>query len=120
MSWREDVSEDLPTFAPSCLNPDDVDDMSMSVRMMDDGAMQETSEGEATVFEVVPLSVPDGATDMNGDQIEEGERYQLMTSSNRLLYALSEHADNLTEEEVTIRAQGAKNSYDRTYTVSSY
>lgn len=113
MSWRDDVTEERPTFAPSVLD----DGAEMVVDFVDDGTEKETRKGEAIVFGVVPREVPDGAEDMNEEPIEEGEEYNLMTSSSRLLSALKDFAPELTGETATIRAEGSPRSFERFYYV---
>lgn len=112
--WRNQATEERPTFAPSIL-----EDEAMVVGFLDDGRIEETRNGEATVFGVQVQDAPDGAEDMNGDPIEEGEDYDMMTSSSRLLFELKSFADDLADKTARIEGHGPKKSFDRTYTVES-
>lgn len=107
--WRNSVSEERPAFGLGDLTADD----EFVLRFLDEGHLTETRHGEALEVGVAVQEAPDGYEDMNGSPVEEGEDYNLMTSSSRFQYALKEYADELTGNTATVRAEGE--SFDRTY-----
>lgn len=111
--WRDNDFEERPAIAPSLLAAGD----SMVVEFLNDGHQKDTRNGEATVFGLAIHEVPDDATDMGGDPVEEGEEYDLYTDSSRLLGQLADFADDLTGETAEIEAFNSASSYDRTYSV---
>lgn len=115
MSWRNNVSEERNRVAASTIADGEYADF----LFQDDGKEVETKAGDAVEFQVEYQGSSDGSehTDMNGDALEEGEDYTILTSSSRLLYALADTADSLSGATVRITAEGTKDSFSRTYSV---
>ena len=111
--WRDEVGEDRPGFGLGDLTDDDA----LTVEFLDEGRMTETRHGQALQIGVGVVEAPDGYTAMDDEPLEEGEEYNLMTSSSRFQVALRDFADSLTGARAVIRADGS--GFARTYTVES-
>lgn len=111
--WREDVTEELPGFGLGDLQEGD----EIRGRFLSEGQLTDTKHGEALQIGFAVESVPDGYENMNGNPVEEGEDYHIMTSSSRFMYSLKEFADSLEGEDVVITASGE--GFDRTYNIES-
>jgi len=107
--WRDSVTEERPTFGLGDLEEGD----ELVVQFLDEGHMTDTRHGDALEIGVAVQSVPEGYENMNGNPVEEGDDYNIMTSSSRFMYALKEYGDILAGETVTITAEGE--NFDRTY-----
>ena len=114
-NWRNNVSEERDRIAASTIG----DGESMDLRFQDDGQEVETQAGSAVEFNVEYVGSSDGAahTDMNGEDLAEGNEYILLTSSSRLLYALADAAETLSGTTMRITADGTVDSFARTYAV---
>lgn len=107
--WRNSVTEELPGFGLGDLSEGE----EIQGRFLDEGSLTDTKHGEALQIGFAVETVPTGYEDMNGQEVEEGEDYHIMTSSSRFMYALKEYADSVTGEDVTLSAEGE--SFERTY-----
>lgn len=113
MSWRNNVKKELPAFGLGDLAPGREEEI--TVTFEDDGQMTDTKHGQALQIAVTAESVPSGYTDMNGDTMEEGEEYYLMSSSSRFMRAIMTLGDDLTGITASITAEGESESFDRQY-----
>jgi hypothetical protein len=108
--WRNQVSEEYPYFGLG-----DLGEEPLEVVFRNDGEMTTTANGEAFKALVTVSNAPDGYEDMNGEAIESGKDYFLMSSSTRFLSQLPEVASDLDGHSVSITARG--DGFDRTYSV---
>jgi len=108
--WRNQVSEEYPYFGLG-----DLGEEALEVVFRNDGEMTTTANGEAFKALVTVSNAPDGYEDMNGEAIESGKDYFLMSSSTRFLSQLPEVASDLDGHSVSITARG--DGFDRTYSV---
>lgn len=109
--WRNSVTEERPSFGLGDLEEGD----EIEGTFLDEGHMVETRHGDALEIGFAVASVPESYEDMNGQTVEEGEDYNIMTSSSRFMYALKEFGEDLTGISATISADGE--GFDRTYYV---
>lgn len=114
MSWRDNQTPDRTGVSLGKL----ADGESATFKFLDDGQEKQTENGECVVFGVIPVEFPDGYQTMNGGDVETGEEYDLYSSSSRFLFRVSEFADDMTDQKVSITAHGDKDSFDRTYDVN--
>ena len=110
--WRSQVSEEYPYFGLG-----DLSEEALEVVFRSDGEMTATENGEAFKARVTVSDAPDGYEDMNGEAIESGKDYFLMSSSSRFLSQLVEVASDLTGHSVSITATG--DGFNRTYSVEA-
>ena len=110
--WRNQVSEEYPYFGLG-----DLGEEALEVVFRNDGEMTTTENGEAFKARVTVSDAPDGYEDMNGEAIESGKDYYLMSSSSRFLSQLVEVAPDLTGHSVSITATG--DGFNRTYSVEA-
>jgi len=108
--WRNQVSEEYPYFGLG-----DLGEEPLEVVFRNDGEMTTTANGEAFKALVTVSNAPDGYEDMNGEAIESGKDYFLMSSSTRFLSQLPEVASDLDGHSVSITARG--DGFNRTYSV---
>ena len=108
--WRNQVSEEYPYFGLG-----DLGEEALEVVFRNDGEMTTTANGEAFKALVTVSNAPDGYEDMNGEAIESGKDYFLMSSSTRFLSQLPEVASDLDGHSVSITARG--DGFNRTYSV---
>lgn len=109
--WRDTVGEELTGFGLGDLE----EDGTLTVTFQEDGEMVDTQHGEAYRAHVTVTSHPEGYTDMEGEGLEDGEDYYLMSSSSRFLRALMQQGNDLSGLTVDIQAEG--DNFDRTYSV---
>jgi len=110
--WRNQVSEEYPYFGLG-----DLGEEPLEVVFRNDGEMTTTANGEAFKALVTVSNAPDGYEDMNGEAIESGKDYFLMSSSTRFLSQLPEVASDLDGHSVSITARG--DGFNRTYSVEA-
>ena len=110
--WRNQVSEEYPYFGLG-----DLGEEPLEVVFRNDGEMTTTANGEAFKALVTVSNAPDGYEDMNGEAIESGKDYFLMSSSTRFLSQLPEVAGVLDGHAVSITATG--DGFNRTYSVEA-
>lgn len=118
MGWRDGATPDWPYIGVGSLQDGD----EMVVEFQDDGEEVTTEPRpgeteEAVILQATVQSCPTELTDMNDDDVEEGEDYILMTSSSRLKYQLADYADSLEGETARITAEGDGDSFNRQYYV---
>lgn len=109
--WRDSIGPSLDTFGLGGLSDGD----SLTVQFRNEGEMRDTENGEALSIHVKVTGVDATLTTMDGDEVEEGEEYYLMSSSVRFQRALAGFADRLKAKVATINVAGAE--YERQYSV---
>lgn len=109
--WRDSVSEELPAFGLGDLSEGD----EIHGRFLGEGSLTDTKHGQALQIKFAVFDTPAEYADMNGEMVEEGDEYHIMTSSSRFMYALKEYADSVQNEEVAISASGE--GFSRSYEI---
>lgn len=111
--WRETINDELPAFGLGDLEEGDKFRLSLN----SEGKIIDTEYGNALQISVGVIEAPEGYEGRDGDDVEEGEDYHLLSSSNRFKAQLAEVApDSLTGKTVTIEGWGE--GFDRQYNVT--
>lgn len=90
----------------------------LTVTFENNGEVINTEYGESAQFHVTVDSTPEGFEDMNGESVESGEEYYLMSSSAKLLHQFDILGEELEGTTVTIEVTEGDSDFDREYTVT--